>query len=116
MSRAPKPSGSRPIVSQYANDPEMAELVELFISELPTRLNAFQSAWRANQFRDLRRMAHQLKGASAGYGFPAIGDAAGALEHRLGEVEQEASLQALKSIGEEFSRLVDLCSRACARG
>ena len=73
----PDHSGPERIVSQYATDPEMAELVELFITELPARVNALRSAWQAGQVSDVERMAHQLKGSSAGYGFPAIGDAAG---------------------------------------
>jgi len=114
MPRGPNPAGSGRVVSQYANDPEMAELVELFVTELPTRVKALQSAWHAGQIADLARLAHQLKGSSAGYGFGLIGDAAGALEQRLVALRDSDSESAIQKLSEEFRELVDLCARATA--
>jgi HPt (histidine-containing phosphotransfer) domain-containing protein len=91
----------------------MAELVELFVTELPARINALRAAWVGRQLTDLARLTHQLKGAGSGYGFPAIGDAAGKFEeHIRGLNDSEAALDALSS---QFRDLVDLCARACAR-
>jgi len=114
MSRVPNPARSGRIVSQYANDPEMAELVELFITELPTRVKALQSAWQAGEVNDLTRMTHQLKGSSAGYGFSSIGDAAGALEQRLLSLRDCDSESAIEGLSAEFRKLVELCARASA--
>jgi len=100
------------LVSQFANDPEMAELVEVFLSELPDRVRALTAAWDTHQVRDLSRMAHQLKGASAGYGFPQIGDAAASLESKLRQVGVNEAETALKGLAGEFRSLVDLCARA----
>lgn len=116
MPQQPKPPGDRPLVSQYADDPEMAELVGLFVHELPDRLRAFAAAWSEKRVEDLRRMAHQLKGAAPGYGFPAIGQAAGSLESRLKTLPPEDGAAALESLAEEFRRLVELCTRASEGG
>jgi HPt (histidine-containing phosphotransfer) domain-containing protein len=56
----------------------------------------------------LRRLAHQLKGSCAGYGFPTIGDAAARLETSL---ETHA---ALEQVSTQVADLVDLCKRARA--
>src|SRR5882724_4539610 len=72
-----------PIRSQLAGDPEMAELIDLFVGELPKRADSVMEAWRSRQLKTLERLAHQLKGSSAGYGFPTIGSAAAKVENCL---------------------------------
>ncbi len=105
------PERSGRIVSQYANDPEMAELVQLFLSELPKRIEALNTAWTESRITDVTRMAHQLRGACSGYGFPSLGKAAGALEDGLRTTAAEGA----SSVSDEFRALVDLCSKACGR-
>ena len=46
-----------------ASDPEMAELVALFVDELPTRVAAIQQAAADGDWLQVRLLAHQLKGA-----------------------------------------------------
>lgn len=103
-----------PLRSAYADDPEMAELVELFVSELPERLAALEAAWTSGDSQTLRRMAHQLKGAGAGYGFPVVSDAAGEVETAIlarGSALPEAELKAVRA---KVEALVALCRRAAA--
>src|SRR5689334_17049933 len=69
-----------PLPSDLSGDPEMAELIGLFLAELPKRVESLTQAWRAREFQAVGRLAHQLKGSSAGYGFPAIGTAAARVE------------------------------------
>ena len=115
MQDQPRRDRTAPLVSQYAADPEMAELVQLFISELPVRINALEAAWTEARLADLKRMAHQLKGSCGGYGFPSIGAAAEALETGLRAIPGTDSQAALDGLAAEFRELVELCSRA-ARG
>lgn len=91
--------------SEFAGDPEMAELIEYFVSEMPRRVDAIGACLRDNRFEDLRRLAHQLKGASAGYGFGPIGDAARRLESDLD------SRAAVDRIRADVDQLVGLCQR-----
>ena len=92
--------------SQLANDPEMAELLDLFLSELPKRVEVVMHAVRARELHTLRRVAHQMKGSCAGYGFPTIGAAAGTIEQNL---DQGAPLEQIKG---QVDELVNLCQRA----
>jgi HPt (histidine-containing phosphotransfer) domain-containing protein len=72
-----------PLRSEFADDPEMSELVEQFVRELPSRLLALEAVWRAGDAQSLRRMAHQLKGAGSGYGFPGVSEAAADVESAI---------------------------------
>ena len=74
------PMTAGPIHSRFASDPEMREIVALFVAELPARLGELHKAWRTGDLDRIRIMAHQLKGAGGGYGFPELSTLAGELE------------------------------------
>jgi HPt (histidine-containing phosphotransfer) domain-containing protein len=107
----PRP-GQRPIISEFATDPEMADLVQLFLSELPARITALESAWRERRIQNVSRIAHQLKGACSGYGFPDLGSAASVLENRLRSMTEGEAEAALEKASGDFKALIDLCARA----
>lgn len=98
-------SAGAPIRSEFAGDPDMVELIEYFVSELPERAAAVTDCLRSERWEDLRRLAHQLKGASGGYGFGPLGDAAAALEEDL---DTQADLDAIQR---DVDRLLALCGR-----
>ncbi len=100
--------------SKYENDPEMRELIELFVEELPERMGTIVSAWENRNLDTLRRMAHQLRGASGGYGYPTIGEAAGKLEEQLKGL-QAADDTALEGVANGLRELTELCRRATMR-
>ncbi len=99
------------IVSAFGEDPDMVEIVDRFVASLPSRVTALRfehaagDAGRAN----LQRLAHQLKGGAGGYGFPAITEAAAAIERAVvdagGSDDVAAALDALAA----------LCGRARSR-
>jgi HPt (histidine-containing phosphotransfer) domain-containing protein len=103
-----------PLRSEFAGDPEMKELIELFLQELPVRIESIRAAMETGDATALKRLAHQLRGASAGYGYPTLGTAAGAVEDRIKALGAEAAPQTLTKIGAEVGALVDMCRRACA--
>jgi len=104
------PTGGPPVRSQFANEPEMRELVELFVGELPQRTQSLMDAYNAQQWEMVQRISHQLKGASAGYGFPTIGAAAGRVEEvvKTGPVSTQETVAQLT---ESVKQLVGLCQR-----
>jgi histidine phosphotransfer protein HptB len=105
----PEPVPS-PLHSQFRTDPDMAELVGLFVSEIPSRIDAIREAWAGRQLHTLKHLVHQVRGSSAGFGFPAIGTAAGALEDALrARGTEEADLE---QIAKHLDELVALCARA----
>lgn len=104
-------TGKPPIRSTFATDPEMKELVEFFVQEMPGRIASLRKAFDAAAVTDLARLAHQLKGASGGYGFPTIGAKAGSIEHAL-KSNSAPPPQALAAIKADLDDLIDLCTRA----
>ncbi len=91
--------------SAYANDPDMIELVQAFVSELPDKIHAIQDASDRGDIDTLRVLVHQLKGAAGGYGFPSISEASAVLES---SVKAQQELAAIKG---EVDALVELCQR-----
>lgn len=102
-----------PLVSEFADDPDMKELIETFVAELPARVAAMRQAWESGHMDLLRRLAHQLHGAAGGYGFAPIGDVAARIEicvrQRSGGAGDPATHERLR---QELDTLAGLCARA----
>lgn len=92
--------------STLADDPDMRELVGQFVESLGKRVTLLESLLLGGETAELRRAAHQLKGAGGGYGFDPISAAAGALER---SVDAGASHEELRASMDE---LASLCRRA----
>ena len=84
---------SGPIYSSYANDEDMAELISMFVQELPQRVTAIEAASRAGDLDQLKTLAHQLKGSAGSYGFQSITDVAGQLERDLKSSSPPATIE-----------------------
>lgn len=68
------------VYSEFAADPEYRELLEMFDEALPERRRSLTDAFRVGNFQELLTLAHQLKGAGGGFGFPGLTDFAAVLE------------------------------------
>lgn len=103
---------AEPIISEFADDPDMTELVELFVDRLGATMGEMRAALSAGEFDEVQRLAHQLKGAAAGYGFPGLGEAARVVESSFqrggGLVEPMSELE------RRVSDLVSLSERVAA--
>lgn len=75
--------------SQFAADTEYRELLEMFAEALPERRRSLTDAFRAGKVSDLQTLAHQLKGAGGGFGFPGLTDHAAELETACKEGEPD---------------------------
>jgi len=92
-----------PIVSEYASDPDMLELIEMFVTELPTRIDAILDACQKNDLATVATVAHQIKGAGGGYGYPMLTDVAKALEMGAKAAKDAAAVK------EQVDALVAMC-------
>lgn len=106
---SPHDSTGQPILSEFAGDADMADLVETFVTELPNRLKAIQDSMAQQDLDTLARLAHQLKGSAGGYGFPQITQQAAALE------KQARGHDELTGVAHEVRALAKLCARARAK-
>jgi HPt (histidine-containing phosphotransfer) domain-containing protein len=104
------PNTTEPIYSSFGTDPDLGEIVELFVEEMPGRVQTLVDEYNSGDWGGLRRTAHQLKGAAGSYGFEEISPAAGRLERLLTHEEPEEGVRAA------VAELIDLCGRARAGG
>lgn len=96
------------LYSPLASDPDLSELVDMYVNEMPERITALQQMLGSGNWEELRRFAHQTKGAAGSYGFEPISPVAGRVEDsiRNGAPEEE-----IRQAAEE---LLAICSRARA--
>ena len=73
--RHSKAQTSGKLFSQLSkSDIEQRELVDFFVSEMQIHIAEMQYARDRNDLETIRKHAHQLKGAGAGFGFPLISE------------------------------------------
>jgi len=95
------------LVSEFAGDTDMSELIEYFLAELKDRIGGLEHAMMLGDHERLRQLAHQLKGAAGGYGYPSITNSAADLEFSLAAEQAE-----LSCVSEKVEALIALCKRA----
>lgn len=105
------PSVGPKIKSQLSHDPDMRELVEMFVEEMPARAAKLREVLTSQQWKELANEAHKLRGSAGGHGFATIGTVAGGLEDlvRNNTGKEEALLAQIRSRVDE---LVSMCERA----
>ncbi|MDP6542599.1 MAG: response regulator [Phycisphaerae bacterium] len=86
---------SEVIHSEWEDDPELADILNDFVESLPAKLAAMREALANNCYDEVRRIAHQLKGASGGYGYPGLTEASRGLENAAHAQCRETTLLAL---------------------
>ena len=101
---------STPIYSLLADDPDLYEIVKMFVEEMPTRIDQLMNEFIAKNWSELERTAHQLRGSAGSYGFGEITPAAGKLEHAL-----KANF-AEDEIRQSLVELIGICRRMAVKG
>ncbi|MHB1033361.1 MAG: Hpt domain-containing protein [Pirellulales bacterium] len=99
---------TEPLYSTLGGDPDLAEIVTMFVDEMPERIENLETRFKTHDFENLQRAAHQLKGAAGSYGFNEVTPYAARLETAVREHEPEDRIQ------DALDALVDLCRRARA--
>ncbi len=106
MPRTPGPA--EPLYSTLAQDPDLGEIVELFVEEMPNRVSTILDRLKASDWEGLRQVVHQLRGAAGSHGFGPITDSAARGEEAVGESRPEDEIR------RSVQALVELCGRARA--
>ncbi len=104
------PNSESPLRSEYAEDPDMVELVSEYVESMPQRLHSLMTAFELCHRDQLIRIVHQLKGSGGGYGFPLVSIAADKLERRLLSVTD----QDMDTVGPDLDSLIAICNRMAA--
>jgi len=96
------------VYSTFGEDPDLVELVEMFVDGLPARIAELKDLAASNDLESLRRAAHQLRGAGGSYGFSRVSCAAGRLEDACAENQSESEIAAA------LEAMIELCDRVRA--
>ncbi|MCH8924157.1 MAG: Hpt domain-containing protein [Planctomycetes bacterium] len=96
------------IYSSLATDEDLAEIVEMFVDEMPGRVDTLRRQFGQSDWEELRRTSHQLKGSAGSYGFGQITPAAADLESALRDGEPQDRVEQL------LDAVIALCERATA--
>ena len=102
------PQGS-PIYSIYGDDEDLAELVELFVEELPPYADTIREAYENGEVDKLQVYSHRLKGSGGSYGFQELTDVAAVVED---VIRNQGSADELKTA---IDALLDTCARVGIR-
>ncbi|MDA1051281.1 MAG: Hpt domain-containing protein [Planctomycetota bacterium] len=94
------------VYSTLGLDPDLGELVEMFVDEIPQRVSKIRKCWDDTDMESLERAAHQLKGAAGSYGFEELTPALQRLDHSLRTSRPDADiLSAIEEVAELCSRV-----------
>lgn len=93
------------VFSRYDGDPDLHELVEMFVAEMPARMAALETAFASGVMEDVRTVAHQLKGAAGSYGFDSVTPLAANVESTI---NSGASIDEIRA---ELDALIGTCER-----
>ncbi len=86
------------VQSQFADDPDMVDALREFVARLPGTMTAMGESLEREGHDDLQRLAHQLKGAGGGYGYPSLTEQARKLEDATKVADVEAEQLALNGL------------------
>ena len=96
------------LYSRLAANEGLADLVELFVDELPDRVDQLRAHFESENWSELERYAHQIKGAAGSYGFDPLTPAAARLERAV------AAHDPCEQIDAALEELEALCQRVRA--
>lgn len=82
------------IYSEFAADVDFAAIVEIFVDELPDRVDSMWSLFHCGNMDGLHQMSHQLKGAFGGCGFGCLAEFAAGLERAVRDEQPRPVIEA----------------------
>ncbi len=91
--------------SKLADDPDLKELVAVFVQEIPTRVAALIDCLADGNWETLGRLTHQFKSAVGSYGFDELVPVANRLEVAVREGDAE------DAVADALTELVETCRR-----
>jgi HPt (histidine-containing phosphotransfer) domain-containing protein len=104
------PIGSEgPLLSLYAEDETIADILPVFLQNLPRYLGDLATRIESRDWTGAARICHDLKGTAGGYGYPQISEATRKLESLLRAGVTDPGEPAL-----ELAHITRLCGRARA--
>jgi HPt (histidine-containing phosphotransfer) domain-containing protein len=96
---------STPVRSLFADDGEWDELLRAFAETIPQKRQALRDWHHGGAVDQIRLLAHQVKGAGGGYGFPELSQVAAALEQACQSNNADRVAQAVDDLIDYLDRI-----------
>jgi HPt (histidine-containing phosphotransfer) domain-containing protein len=80
----------------------LAEVLLLFLDEVPPRITRLRNAWAAGNIEEVHRAAHSLKGSAGNIGARRLYDVCNRLDDRGKAGDLEAMAPLVDAVGAEF--------------
>jgi len=93
------------VFSRLADDPLYAEMIQLYVEEMPDRIADLEQAVQQGDRETMRRLAHQLKGSAGTYGFEDVTDIAERANQAIMNDADSASIE------QAFQKLIRICRK-----
>jgi HPt (histidine-containing phosphotransfer) domain-containing protein len=81
----------------------LAEVLQLFLQEVPPRIDRLRNAWASGNIQEVHRAAHSLKGSAGNIGARRLFTVCGQLDDRTGGAADTAAL--VDALGVEFGKV-----------
>ena len=104
MSEGNQTGTQTPVYSVFSDDPDFAELLQMFAFTLSERGQSFQESFRAGEIEQVQTQAHQLKGTGGSYGFEGLTKVAA-------ELEDACKANDVERVGKTLDPLLEYISR-----
>lgn len=105
MSNSSSPAIVSPVYSEFADDPDFCDLLGMFLESLNERRSELDSLFQKRQWDTLGQVAHQIKGAGGGYGFPGLTRKASGLEEAVKRANQDEIAYVMQELFAYMDRL-----------
>ena len=83
----------------------LAEVLKLFLEEVPPRIARLRNAWQAGNIQEVHRAAHSLKGSAGNIGARRLYDACSRLDERGKAGDLAAVAPLVDAVGVEFGNV-----------
>lgn len=93
------------ITSSLIDDPDVADLLEKYIENLPAIVEEIKTAYSGNDYETLRRCVHDLKSSGGNYGFVPLYQAAADLEFEIVKQNKEGMNKRIAEIDSIKTRI-----------
>jgi len=81
------------------------EVLQLFLEEVPPRIDRLRNAWRSRNIEEVQRSAHSLKGSAGNIGAHRLHAVCAELDHTGKSGELEATAALVDALTAEFDKV-----------
>ena len=83
----------------------LAEVLNLFLAEVPPRMDRLRNAWASGNIEEVHRVAHSLKGSAGNIGARRLYEVCGRLDARGTSGDLAGSAPLVDALGVEFGKV-----------